>query len=373
MRLLHPLAGGNVGTFVAHLRKHGSKAGRYWPRWLVSGAAVAARFPFYTAERWATAKRVAATDVREPIFIIGHWRSGTTHLHNVLSNDPAFGYVDFRHTALPLDILNPLDLGARVVKASLPEKRVIDEVRLGIETPQEEEMAIGNMNPVCYYNIYYFPHAWKQEYERSIRLDTLTDAERTRLREAYTTFLKRVTIDVGGKQLLLKNPPSTARIDFLKAWFPDAKFIEITRNPFEVFSSTYKHFGKIMPEFALQPWDHLDFTEMTLHNYRVLYETYQQTCHALEGSTYAKTSYEALTADPLGTTKSLYDALGLTLSPQAGEAITTYCASLQGYRRNTHVITSDQRDRIQASWGHIMERLGYSSDPPDSVEVATPD
>ena len=26
-----------------------------------------------------------------PVFIIGHWRSGTTHLHNLMSQDPSFG------------------------------------------------------------------------------------------------------------------------------------------------------------------------------------------------------------------------------------------------------------------------------------------
>ena len=30
-----------------------------------------------------------------PVFIIGHWRSGTTFLHQLLSNDKQFGYVNF--------------------------------------------------------------------------------------------------------------------------------------------------------------------------------------------------------------------------------------------------------------------------------------
>ena len=29
----------------------------------------------------------------EPIFIIGHWRSGSSHLHNLLCQDPNLGYV----------------------------------------------------------------------------------------------------------------------------------------------------------------------------------------------------------------------------------------------------------------------------------------
>lgn len=33
----------------------------------------------------------------EPVFILGHPRTGTTHLHNLLSRDPAFAYATTFH------------------------------------------------------------------------------------------------------------------------------------------------------------------------------------------------------------------------------------------------------------------------------------
>src|SRR5665213_1348020 len=36
-----------------------------------------------------------------PVFIIGHWRSGTTHLHNLMSQDAAFGYFSMYQAMVP--------------------------------------------------------------------------------------------------------------------------------------------------------------------------------------------------------------------------------------------------------------------------------
>ena len=33
------------------------------------------------------------TEVRKPVFVLGHARSGTTYLHRMLANDPRFSYV----------------------------------------------------------------------------------------------------------------------------------------------------------------------------------------------------------------------------------------------------------------------------------------
>ena len=37
-------------------------------------------------------RRIRRTTLRPPIFILGHWRTGTTLLHELLSLDPRHGY-----------------------------------------------------------------------------------------------------------------------------------------------------------------------------------------------------------------------------------------------------------------------------------------
>ena len=41
--------------------------------------------PLARKRRWHAA--IEATPCRPPLFVLGHWRSGTTHLHNLLAQD----------------------------------------------------------------------------------------------------------------------------------------------------------------------------------------------------------------------------------------------------------------------------------------------
>src|SRR4051812_46850961 len=77
--VFHPLEGMALGDWLATLRRHRFAVGpSHWPRALVQTAvsssnSVAARF-----ERMRFGRRLDATEVRPPLFILGHYRSGTT-------------------------------------------------------------------------------------------------------------------------------------------------------------------------------------------------------------------------------------------------------------------------------------------------------
>ncbi|MCD8529275.1 MAG: sulfotransferase, partial [Chitinophagales bacterium] len=49
--------------------------------------------PFQWIQQMLFKKRIEAIDFthKQPVFILGHWRSGTTHLHYILHHDPQFG------------------------------------------------------------------------------------------------------------------------------------------------------------------------------------------------------------------------------------------------------------------------------------------
>lgn len=36
--------------------------------------------------------RLTETEIKEPLFILGHWRSGTSYLHNLISLDEQFAH-----------------------------------------------------------------------------------------------------------------------------------------------------------------------------------------------------------------------------------------------------------------------------------------
>jgi hypothetical protein len=68
-----------------------------------------------------------------PVFIIGHWRSGTTYLHEILSQDPQFCYVSLWNTLLPDSflILEPIK---KFLMRFLPSERPMDAIKVDMDT-----------------------------------------------------------------------------------------------------------------------------------------------------------------------------------------------------------------------------------------------
>ena len=159
---------------------------------LIITASVLARFPFYQFERFIHSN--AINDIvlpSDPIFIIGHWRSGTTHLHNLLSQDPQFGSINFLQTALPWDFIGQVKLSKKILKYFLPKNRGMDNVKLTIDTPQEEEMALGNMGSLCYYYCYYFPHEIENHFDRAVLFKGISTEDLKRFENNFRYLLKK--------------------------------------------------------------------------------------------------------------------------------------------------------------------------------------
>ena len=77
-----------------------------------------------------------------PVFVIGHWRTGTTFLHDLLSEDPNLAYPTTYECFFPHHFLLTEDTLPKVMKVLLPKKRPQDDVPVGFERPQEEEFGM---------------------------------------------------------------------------------------------------------------------------------------------------------------------------------------------------------------------------------------
>ncbi len=364
----HPLAGCDKDTFQAHLDQYPEFTQRTDSQRKKSRMAVMARHPFTLMEKALFDKKVANHELpHPPIFLIGHWRSGTTHLHNLMSSAPQFATIDFGQTAMPHNLLNPTRfIGRAAVSTAIPKDRGMDRVELGINEPQEEEMALGNMNLLCYYNVFYYPQDMRRHFDRSIFMEGVTEEERATFEAAYVRLLRKLSIAGKGKPLLLKNPASTARVELLDRLFEGARFIHIVRNPYEVFVSMLNHYPRLFNCFAWQDFDNIDLEEMVFYKYGRMMRAYLEQ-RATVGDRLIETSYEKIVADPAAEIGSFYDRLSLAQKDEAVREISAYAEARKGYKRNQYQLTKAQVERIQSEWGFALEEWGY--DVPDSIEV----
>jgi hypothetical protein len=126
----HPLQGMTFGDWWTLLRRHRFAIDlKHAPRVMVQSAVSAANSVSARVERLRFAKRFDAAEVDQPLFILGHYRSGTTHLHNLLALDPQFAAPNFYQSLNPHTFLTSEWLAAPFVGKLIPRRRFQDGAR----------------------------------------------------------------------------------------------------------------------------------------------------------------------------------------------------------------------------------------------------
>ena len=89
-------------TLLRILRNNGGFDARYTGRVLILFLVSIVMLPFNALEWLLFRRKIAQTELSDsPLIILGHDRSGTTHLLNLLSLDPQFAYTRPSQMVLP--------------------------------------------------------------------------------------------------------------------------------------------------------------------------------------------------------------------------------------------------------------------------------
>jgi hypothetical protein len=127
-------------------------------------------------ENWRYAATIAPTAVPPPLFVLGIWRSGTTHLHNLLSQDDRFAFPNTFQVLYPHSFLSTEGWYAKAVRWFTPATRPMDNVKSGVGEPQEDEFAMMVSGLSMVIGSMCFPRSG-QYYRRFLTLHDATPAE----------------------------------------------------------------------------------------------------------------------------------------------------------------------------------------------------
>ena len=99
-----------------------------------------------TALRWwenaLYGRRISRTKIDPPLFVLGAWRSGTTHLHNLFAQDDRFAYPNYYQAPYPHSFLCTQKTSAKLLGLLMPKRRPQDNMPMGVREPQEDELAL---------------------------------------------------------------------------------------------------------------------------------------------------------------------------------------------------------------------------------------
>ncbi len=104
-------------------------------------------------------RKIEATKIEHPpVFIIGHWRSGTTLLHELMAYDDRFCFPTTYECFVPHHHLLTEWFVSRFLRFVLPNKRPMDNMEAGWDHPQEDEFALMSLGVPTVYERIAFPN-----------------------------------------------------------------------------------------------------------------------------------------------------------------------------------------------------------------------
>jgi hypothetical protein len=357
-----PLAGFSIPNLLRVLvQNHFHISPRYAARFAYSATLSTIMSPFYIRERLKYDALAADTPItKDPIFIIGHWRCGTTLLHNILTRDPQFGYFSTYQTLLPAIFISGEKLFKPIVVSSLPKKRPMDDADLSADLPQEDQYAMGALSPYSYYNGWCFPKNM-EHYNQYICMEQASPRTIEDWKHTYLHLLKKMTMYYHGKQLVLKNQDNTGKIPQLLEMFPDAKFIYLYRNPYDLFMSMMKFITRVIPLYCVQtPPSIAEVEDQMMTLYTHMTKKYLQDKPRIPPENLVEVRYEDFITDPLGTVQTLYENFHLAGYLEVEPAFKEYLTTQKTVRTDHYSFTEPITKKIENHWGFALKEYEYT-------------
>lgn len=307
-------------------------------------------------------RKIASQELNPtPLFVLGHWRSGTTHLHNLLGRAPGNTFPTVYQVVFPGCFLMTEQILPRLTAGMMSETRTYDNVKNGWFEAAEDEIALAKLTGLSPYISFMFPDA-VAKYEKYIDFLEVPTPDKQRWKDAFTYFLKKIMVETGGKRVVVKSCTHTARIRMLLEMFPNAKFVHIHRHPYEVFASTlhmrshtdWENFFQV-PE---QNWDD-ERKRQTLILGQRLYERVIEDRKLIPPENFVEIAYQDLCGNELQYVEKIWNQFEFGNWPQAEKALQPYVQGLTGYKRNKLKIDQREQDMVHDYWKLVFDTYGY--------------
>ena len=301
-----------------------------------------------------------------PIFVIGHWRSGTTLLHDLFSEDPNLAYPTTYECFFPHHFLLTEGTLDHAFKVLLPKHRPQDDVPVGFDRPQEEEFAMIMLGEGSPYTTMAWPRRGPADSDY-LDFKGLPEKKVQGWADAFMWFYRRVKLK-HGKRLVMKTPGNAARLKVLTKLFPDARFVYIARNPLDVFPSTVKLWRALYSTQGLHNPPYLDawLDDYVLDMFQRLTEAFEADRHLIAPDRLVEIRYEELVKDPIAAMRSTYGRLGLERFDEAEGPMRAILTDRSDHRVSSYRLPKNIARKVAERLAPFIDRYGYR----EAVEAA---
>jgi len=310
-------------------------------------------------------------NVSEPVFIVGNFRSGTTFLHRLLTkDDQSTSFTSFELYMAPsvvgrkfyrwlLKVNYAVGNPARWVIGLF--NRIVEKEtymhKIGLDEAEEDGQVLFHVWS-SFDLLAFFP--FPKLIKKYIYYDDQVPAEvKKRDMDYYSEIVRKHIYSHGGKRYISKNPSYSPKVKTLHQYFPDAKFINIVRNPLQVIPSTISLYSKHCHTYG-DPENEYNLQESVIEHSKHWYLYPHQYLKSLPANQYVRVLYKDLVADPEGTIRDIYQRFNFEISPEFAEVLRTEAEKAKSYKSKHNYSLKKMglsKQRIECEFRFVTKQL----------------
>ena len=341
------VAGGCVTplTLASALRRS-RVSWRRWPQALALGLSGVAVEPLAWLQALLYGRALRQVDLpSDPVIVIGHWRSGTTYLHQLLAADPQVATARNALTIAPQVALLLKSLLVPLLGRWMSATRPIDAVPWGPMDPQEDEIGLARLS----FDTNMAGVAFPQEYPFHFRRCVLSSTPGFRRQFLHFCRLTLLHEGSGKSHWLIKNSAHSARVPWLLALFPRARFVLLQRDPVDSVRSLVQVKQTLADLVGLQAApDVVRQVEETASAHRLLLQAFDAARAQIPAGQLLEVPYDALMEAPLATVERIYSELSIAGWQKAKPWIAARVQQAKLYRARPVQLEPKAEKRLQA-------------------------
>ena len=356
--LVTVLAGGSLLNLIHLLSAHRLDF-KYTGRVVGTVIVSAILEPFRWWEEITWKRRIRKVSIsKPPVFIIGFWRSGTTLLHNLLCLVPGAAYITTYQTVFP-NLLGHSWWFKPIIGKFWPTHRPFDDVKMGMDLPQEEEIALNNVQEISFYNFLCFPQDFERFYLKELFMKGLDDKLVQRWKYEYLKLIRKAALNKKGDRFISKSPSNMARIAHILELFPDARFIFLYRDPYKTVESFYRFFQAVIPVIQVQEADHELTRERLTRVYVDMVREYYLFKDKIPPQNLLEIKFEDFNTNVLEGLDNIFNQFGIPGFENSRPHFEKYLNEISDFTAKQYDITDETIQWVNKYAGDIVDRLGY--------------
>lgn len=286
----------------------------------------------------------------DPIFIIGHWRSGTSFLQTLLTKDAnnlsttIYKFIFSDNYYLTESWLKkPLNKLSKYFNIKYSFQRL----PMNFDIPGELDPGLcANCSDHAYTWGHLFPKSYEKWFNRYIIIND--DKIAQAWVDEYDYLIRKLSFQNKNKQIVIKSPGDTGRISVLLNKYPKAKFIYMHRDPIEVFHSTFNLWQIILKENSFQTINKDKIAEYIISSYKKLLINFLDQKKNMPNSQLIEIEFNDIQENTIQVLSRIYAVLNLGSLPI--EDINSFLSNNKDYKVNSYATSEELKSMLQVEW-----------------------